>query len=81
MIKDAFGSLIKAGDTVLYSPSSRETVYNIGDIVKFHPGKQKTSKNITYFLPDRVEIKVFKSSSKYIPTRNVIVYTSNVVKL
>lgn len=80
-MKDAFKAIIKVGDTVLYSPASRDTVYNIGDIVKFHAGKKVTNKNITYFLPDRVEIKVFKSSSKYIPTKNVVVYASNVVKL
>mgnify|MGYP006326040695 CR=1 FL=1 len=77
---DAFKNKIKIGDVVLYSPSKRDTEYNVGNIIKFHPGKQTTTKNITYFLPDRVEIKVFKSSSKYVPTKNVIVYASNVVK-
>lgn len=82
MIKDAFNSLIKVGDTVLYSPASRETVYNIGEIVKIHPAKQVKHKYITNAsVPDRVEVSVFKSSSKYGPTKNVIVYASNVVKL
>lgn len=81
MIKDAFNSLIKVGDTVLYSPASRETVYNIGEIVKIHPAKQVKHKHITYLLPTRVEVRVFKSSSTYGPTKNVIVYASNVVKL
>lgn len=78
-MKDAFKNEIKEGDKVIYSTSGcGGTYYHVGKVVKLFPYKRDKTKN--YNPPDRVEVKVKKSSkSKF--TKNPLVYALNVVVL
>lgn len=79
MTKDAFDKNIKVGDSILYSTKSGGgTIYHFGKIIKLHPFKNKHS---PYSPPDRVEIKINKSSCMCSFVKNPIVYASNVVKI
>lgn len=79
-MKDAFGRKLKVGDKVVYSTgrSPGGTVYNYGEIVRLVISEPKP--NVSYYPPDRVEIKVIRSNVGYIKfEKNPLVYTSNVV--
>ena len=72
-MKDAFGEEVKEGSMVLYSTGgSYGTVYHSGEVVRLLPAKET--------VPDKVEIKIVKSSNKQVKfTKNPLVYVSNVV--
>ena len=72
-MKDAFGKKIKEGSTVLYSTSGHGTNFYIGKAIRLIPEKETT--------PDKIEIKVEKSSRENLMTKNPIVHAENVVVL
>lgn len=78
-MKDAFGKKINVGDKVICSTSnSGGTIYNFGEIVKLHP--HKADNNKSYCPPDRVSIKIIKSTSSWVKfEKDPILYASNVV--
>lgn len=71
---DAFGKSIVQGSKVLYSTGRvGGTVYHIGKVVRLIGETEST--------PEKVEIKINKSSRKNLKTKNPLVYASNVVRV
>lgn len=70
-MKDAFGKELEVGSKVMYSSLGYGIVYHVGKVLRLLPAKATT--------PDKVEIKIIKSSDNGEFTKNPIVYAKNVV--
>lgn len=74
IMKDAFDKELAVGSKVLYSTGGYGgggTVYHVGEVLRLLPAKVTT--------PDKVEIKIIKSSGGIKLAKNPIVYAANVV--
>lgn len=80
-MKDAFNKEIFLESNVLYSTGGGAgTSYYIGKVVKLYPCSEDLKKS---YNPDRVAIQIEKSSDPHwkLPSKNPIVYSSNVILL
>lgn len=78
-MEDAFKKKLELGSKVLYSTGGGAgTVYHVGEVVKLYPTKDDGKH---YSPPDRVEVKVDRTTARTGFMKNPLVYASNVVVL